>query len=213
MEVALKKANAYQRKSSSQIDMELLSKGTEYRNLPNAYVIFICDYDPFGKGKYRYIFRNNCQEVDDIELLDGSYTIFLNTHGENRQDVSKELANFLDFVKRDSCDTTFDFEDEYVKKIQKSICAIKQSREMGERFMLLEIVLRNEWLEGREEGREEGRTAGRAEMILELLSELGHVSDEVRDIVMQEKDLDVLRKWAQLAVKSESLEAFVREIS
>lgn len=34
----------------SQMDMELLLSGQEYKELPNSYVIFICDFDPFGKG-------------------------------------------------------------------------------------------------------------------------------------------------------------------
>ncbi|WP_297779532.1 Rpn family recombination-promoting nuclease/putative transposase, partial [Blautia sp.] len=35
-----------------QMDMELLLSGHEYKELPNSYVIFICDFDPFGKRKY-----------------------------------------------------------------------------------------------------------------------------------------------------------------
>ena len=42
----------------SQIDMELLARGDGYGNLPDAYVIFICNFDPFDCGKYRYTFRN-----------------------------------------------------------------------------------------------------------------------------------------------------------
>ena len=37
----------------SQLDMELLVTGREYSELPKAYVIFICDFDPFGKLKYK----------------------------------------------------------------------------------------------------------------------------------------------------------------
>lgn len=36
----------------SQIDMELLAAGTEYEKLPECFVIFVCDFDPFGYGKY-----------------------------------------------------------------------------------------------------------------------------------------------------------------
>ena len=38
----------------SQMDMEMLLTGEDYTELPNTYVIFICDFDPFGKDKYRY---------------------------------------------------------------------------------------------------------------------------------------------------------------
>ncbi len=33
----------------SQMDMEMLLSGCEYSELPNSYVIFICDFDPFGE--------------------------------------------------------------------------------------------------------------------------------------------------------------------
>ncbi len=39
----------------SQMDMELLLSGEDYSELPNTYVIFICDFDPFGEEKYRYV--------------------------------------------------------------------------------------------------------------------------------------------------------------
>ena len=39
----------------SQMDMEFLLRGEDYKKLPNSYVIFICDFDPFGEKKYCYI--------------------------------------------------------------------------------------------------------------------------------------------------------------
>ena len=42
----------------SQITAELLLSGTDYSELPETYVIFICDYDPFGKKKYMYNTEN-----------------------------------------------------------------------------------------------------------------------------------------------------------
>ena len=38
----------------SQMDMELLERGEDYENLPDSYVIFVCDFDPFGGEKYCY---------------------------------------------------------------------------------------------------------------------------------------------------------------
>lgn len=40
----------------SQMDMEILLAGSEYEDLPDSYVIFVCDFDPFGKKKYVYTF-------------------------------------------------------------------------------------------------------------------------------------------------------------
>ena len=44
----------------SQMDMEMLLAGEDYAELPNTYVIFICDFDPIGEGKYRYTLRMEC---------------------------------------------------------------------------------------------------------------------------------------------------------
>ena len=54
----------------SQIDMELLQSGASYSELPDTYVIFICDFDPFGKEKYCYTFDNKCEEVKDLQEED-----------------------------------------------------------------------------------------------------------------------------------------------
>lgn len=188
----------------SQIDMDLLLKGVQYDYLPNAYVIFICDYDPFGAGKYRYIFKNRCEEVENVGLEDGSFTIFLNTHGKNERDVSTELVNFLKFVKNDSFEESCDFEDEYVMRLQESIHFVKQSREMGERFMLLELVLQRE--------RREGKAEGKAEVVLEFLGAIGQVPEELRSRILSETNLDILGDWVRLAAKVMSVDAFIKEI-
>ena len=55
----------------SQIDMELLRTGMEYGLLPDAYVIFICDFDPFYKKKYKYTFDTICKEERDAGRTEG----------------------------------------------------------------------------------------------------------------------------------------------
>ncbi len=67
--------------------------------------------------------------------------------------------------------------------------------------------------EGRAAGMEEGRAAGRAEgmaeNILQILEEYGDVSDNVRDLVMQQRDIEILKKWFKLAIKVENIDDFV----
>lgn len=43
----------------------------EYAELPDSYVIFICDFDPFGERKYRYTFQMQCKESNQTPLEDG----------------------------------------------------------------------------------------------------------------------------------------------
>ena len=38
----------------SQMDMEVLLPGMDYDRLTDSYVIFVCDFDPLGCGRYVY---------------------------------------------------------------------------------------------------------------------------------------------------------------
>lgn len=71
----------------SQIDMELLFRGGHYEELPDTFVIFICDFDPFEERRYCYTFETCCVEDGHVRLQDGSITIFLSTEGRNDREV------------------------------------------------------------------------------------------------------------------------------
>lgn len=47
-----------------------LPTGVHYKELPETYIIFICTYDPFGKGLYKYTFDTKCNEIDLPEYMD-----------------------------------------------------------------------------------------------------------------------------------------------
>ena len=51
----------------------------------------------FERGKYRYVFRNQCEEIPGLSVQDGNITIFLSTHGTNAEEVPKELVKFLEY--------------------------------------------------------------------------------------------------------------------
>ncbi|MGN8921845.1 Rpn family recombination-promoting nuclease/putative transposase [Lachnospiraceae bacterium HCP28S3_F9] len=195
-----------------QIDMELLLSGSDYTELPEVYVIFICDFDPFGKKKYRYTFTKQCEEEPGAQLQEGCKSIFLSTRGENDREVPGELVSFLNFVKADLSESETDFEDDFVEKLQNTIRRIKSNREMEERFMIFEEMLRDERAEGKAEGIAEGKAEGKMEavleMLLELMKDLGEIPDELRNRITSEKDLETLKKWHRLAARSESLDEF-----
>lgn len=192
----------------SQIDMELLAGGEEYAKLPDTYVIFICDFDPFGQGKYRYTFQNVCMEDKEMKLKDGSISVFLNTCGKNREDISEPLARFLDFVKADLKESMEDFEDAFILQLQNTVRKVKSNREMEGRFMVFEEMLKDERAEGKEEGRQEEC----AENILLWLRELGNVSEELTEKIINETDMSVLRQYLKCAAKAETVEQFMEQI-
>lgn len=42
----------------SKIDISSLREGKDYKHLSKSFVIFLMNYDHFGRGRYRYVFHN-----------------------------------------------------------------------------------------------------------------------------------------------------------
>ena len=70
--------------------------------------------------------------------------------------------------------------------------------------MLFEEMLRDE--------RREGKVEATAESVVGILAEMGSLSDSLREKIMEETELSVLKKWLKLAIKAESIEQFEREM-
>ena len=201
----------------SQMDMELLLAGEDYAELPNTYVIFICDFDPFGEEKYQYTFQIACRESSEVNLEDGRTIIFLSTHGKNESEVPEELVTLLHYIREDVDGSEREYHDSYVERLQKFIREVKSNREMEERFMVFEEMLRDERAEGRAEGIAEGRAEGRTEeskeTLLLYLKNLGTVSKALSDRIQSQQELEVLKRWTQIAFQSKSLEEFEEKMS
>ena len=187
-----------------QIDMEMLLSGQDYTELSDAYVIFICDFDPFGLGRYCYTFRPRCVEEGELYLNDGSISIFLNTHGKNAEETPNALVEFLRYVKADLAESMEAYEDEFVKRLQDSVQRVKENRRMEEKYMTLGELLKDE--------RDEGKAEGKAEAVLELLEDYGSIPETERERIMSETNQDILRKWIRMAARVSSVKQFAEEM-
>lgn len=197
----------------SQMDMEMLQSGRDYEELPKSFVVFICDFDPFGKELYRYTFKMKCEEDVNVKLEDARQIIFLSTQGKNREEVPKELVTFLEYVKADLEESQKDFHDSYVRRLQDSVQRVKANREMEERFMLLEEKLKEERAEGEKIGWKLGQTQGARDMLLKMLEILGEIPEPIREKITSVSEQETLMDWAKIAVQSASMEEFVNKIS
>lgn len=191
------------------MDMELLESGSDYELLPGSYVIFICDFDPFGDEKYCYTFENRCLENLELGLGDESRSIFLSTKGKNSKDISKELELFLQFVKNDTASNDVETANTYVKQLQNTIRSIKESREMECRYQFAGDMLVREYKKGKKEGILETQRNS----ILELVEDLGTISKSLYERIMSEDREDVLKAMHKVAAKADSLEQFENLIS
>ena len=81
-------------------DLESLKQGKSfgYNCIKDAYIIFICTFDPFGKGMPKYLAKTTVVEHPELNFDDGIRKVFLNAeYTENVEDA--ELKQFLDFVR------------------------------------------------------------------------------------------------------------------
>ncbi len=155
------------------IDLQLVDAGQHYKKLNKSYIIFICPFDLYGKGRHIYTFENICKEDNSISMGDEAIKIFLNADG-TMDDVSRELKAFLDYVAGQKP------EDSYVEKLEEAVQEAKKNREWRHEYMTL--LMRDQ--ENVEKGKEYGEEL-MAKLIM-LLNEDGRLSDVVR--ISQDKE-------------------------
>ena len=151
------------------LDASGLFQGSDqrYENMTDVYVIFITDFDIFGKGLYKYTFTNKCDEVQGLPLGDGATRIFLNLKGHDDNNVTQGLKDLLHFIQNTT--SNFVSSDLKVQDLVRLVKNLKGSEEVRK------LTMRTDWLEerARAEAREEDILA-----TLDILSNLG-ISKEV----------------------------------
>ena len=66
--------------------------------------------------------------------------------------------------------------------------------------------------EGIEEGRSEGLKLGHQNALTIILEDIGGVSDEIKEKINTEDNIEVLDKWIKLAAASKSIEEFEKKM-
>ena len=170
-------------------DIDTTPKGSKYKDLKQNYVIFICTFDPFLKGKPIYKFQNLCLEHDEaIYLGDGTEKIFLNTTAKDLTNLDGELRLFYDYIKERTAQTDF------TKELDATISRMKQEKE--ERNMYLTYTSR--MMECRQDGYEEGLERGAYQKALETaktMLSLGLPLDQIQ--LCTSLPLDAVQELAQ----------------
>ena len=118
------------------IDLHILEKGEDYASLKKSFVIFICTYDPFGKGRRVYTFENRCIEDTSIALGDEATKIILNAKGTVGE-VSEELGNVLSYMDGSAPNS------EYTRALDKAVEEIRSDEKWRREYMVLNEMIRS----------------------------------------------------------------------
>ena len=155
----------------SVLDISILAPGVDYETLNRSHVVFICNYDPFGRGRYIYTFENRCIEEPDLPLGDETTKTIINIAGTSGS-ISSELKEVLHYLNAGRATGS------YTKRLDEAVHRVKVSEERRHEYMVMMI----HDMEIREEGKAEGIKEGKAEGIIgavEMLQEDGKSDAEI----------------------------------
>ncbi|MBP3296460.1 MAG: Rpn family recombination-promoting nuclease/putative transposase [Lachnospiraceae bacterium] len=127
------------------IDIDYMDQGNSYKKLPESNVMFICTFDPFGRGLSSYTFQERCVEDSELALNDGTTKIFYNCSYDG-EDISKDLKELYDYVRNGHANN-------------KLTGKIEQAVDKGRKNALWRTQYMKEWViiqDAKDEGIEEG---------------------------------------------------------
>ena len=145
-----------------------------YPELCKSFVVFICTFDPYGKGLPVYHFTYRCKEDNALQMGDLTENIFLNAKAaDNTED--KELAAFLQYVNSGLA------QNKFTQEIDEETKRVRNDTKWRERIVTWEMDLRIMKKRAHEKGKQEGKK----EMALEIADALrkkGMSDDEIAEL-------------------------------
>lgn len=143
------------------LDVSSLLSGVDvdYSQLLKTYIIFITDFDLFGKGLYQYTFTNQCHESPGLELGDESIKMFLNMKGKIKGDTSDTIVDFLNYL-----DNTMECSKEVdgnLLDLHNIVKKLVGSKEVEDTYMNMQWIQHEAEAIGIEQGKEIGIEEGK----------------------------------------------------
>ena len=147
------------------INRSELPKAVNYDELPESYVIFICNFDYFHIGK-AVGERVSFLKGTETAYNDGSHVFFLNSH-YTEANASASILEFLDMIRTNDLEKTY--ETPLGQKAKARIQAVRSDRALEVPYMTYAQKMLDErrlaYNEGLIEGEAKGEARGRAETL------------------------------------------------
>jgi len=139
------------------IDLDNLSKGADYDDLPDTIIIVLCCYDPFGKGDYIYRIKGDVLDSDNKPVgNNGTEYLFCNLKGTHGK-ISTELKEVFEYMNTKIVNNNF------TEKIDKALEESKKKWRTD--YMTMEMKLYDE----RKTGERKGEKRERKEIVSEMI--------------------------------------------
>lgn len=159
---------------SSMIDRTLLSKGKDFEDLVDTYVIFITENDKFGMGIPLYHVERRITEMDCALFDDGAHIIYVNGEYRNVEDPVGSLMH--DFNCKEAKDIVNPLLAEEVRYLKET--------EGGRSQMckLLEEMRNEAAAKGKAEGKAEGNHEKAVSMAMKMLARGRDSMEEIAEM-------------------------------
>ena len=144
---------------SALLDASALEAGEAFSRLPESWVIFIMERDPFGKGQQLYHFVRT-EQKSRLLLNDGSHIVYVNGEKRDGEDALSRLMH--DFFCADPDDMYYELLAQVVRRFKQTSEGVRKMSSIVEEIRA--EVEEEALAKGRAEGRAEGRMEGRAEL-------------------------------------------------
>lgn len=137
----------------SKMDMEGLNKGNKYKKLSDSYIIFFCDFDPFGKGRAKYVFHLYEDDDKSLGLRNGSTNVIINAKADpesQHPSISEDFRALLHVLQED-----YSAKESFARILTAKLNKVNEDPVTRRKIMTLQTRLEDERAIGIEEGRQE----------------------------------------------------------
>jgi len=112
------------------LDITFFPAGADYNKMRKSYVIFICNFDPYGEERYIYTFQNRCDQNYELLFGDDAIKVVVNTKG-TKGEISPELKEAIIYLDRE------EVTGPYSKELDDAVNELKSNEERGQEYMML----------------------------------------------------------------------------
>lgn len=112
------------------LDIAFFPAGADYNQMRKSYVIFLCNFDPYGEERYIYTFQNRCDQNNEILFGDDAIKVVVNTKGK-KGDISPELKEAIIYLDRE------EVTGPYSQELDDAVNELKSNEERGQEYMML----------------------------------------------------------------------------
>ena len=154
------------------IDVNILEKNKDFNKLKKSIVIFICTFDYYGKDRYMYTFKSQCQEDSSVYLGDDSESIVLYTNGSVGE-INTELKSALKYMSGQA-----PAEGSYAEHLDDAVKEVKCNKKWRRDYMTLDMKIDEEKALSKVEEKVAVLRAGRRKNKDDFLKMVLYLSDE-----------------------------------